>query len=407
MMSGTLPCRLPAASADACEAAPLAPAAEFRWEGEDRAAQLQALTAAQSRSEHRRQRRLARRLHEQLQQLLVAARLQTCLAQRRGGDDGTQQALGQVDHLLDQAMAVSRSLTIDLCPPVLYDLGLVAALEWLGRQFYEKHRLTVVLEADPADEPAPLESRIVLFEAIRELLANVVRHAGTRQAHLRLRRRAPRHIEVVVSDAGCGFALAELPEVVRAGRFGLLGIRERLEYLGGKLELESAPGRGTRVSLCVPRTARAGPPRSSAALSLRAAVAPRSCPRMSEMSTPRIRLLLVDDHAIVREGIASFLLEEPDLEIVAEARDGQEAVALALAVKPDVILMDVTMPHLDGIEATRRIKAQLPTARIIGLSMHDREDLAAAMLNAGASAYLSKDGCADTLVTTIRRICRS
>lgn len=370
---------------------------------QERAAQLQALAAAQTRREHRVRRRLARRLHDQLQQLLVAARMRTGLARRRVADAEMLHALGQIDQLLDESIEVSRSLTQELCPPVLYDMGLVAALEWLVRDLAEKHQLTVVLQAEPADEPTRLELRVVLFEAVRELLMNVVRHAGVRQARVTLRRRAPRHLEILVSDGGRGFALAELPWVIRTGRFGLLGIRERLEFLGGRLELESAPGRGTRATLLVPRTARLGGSRRSIAFAPPAeALMPRRRLAPEETPAAKIRLLLVDDHAIVREGIASFLLEVPDLEIVAEASDGQEAVELALGMRPDVILMDVTMPQMDGIEATRRIKAQLPQVRIIGLSMHDREDLAAAMYQAGASAYLSKNGCADTLVSTIR-----
>ena len=96
----------------------------------------------------------------------------------------------------------------------------------------------------------------------------------------------------------------------------------------------------------------------------------------------KIRVLLADDHAVLRAGITSLLNDEPDIEVVGEACDGQMAVELAADLQPDVILMDVTMPRLNGIEATRRIMAQLPHARIIGLSMHEQESMALAMRNA-------------------------
>jgi DNA-binding NarL/FixJ family response regulator len=95
-------------------------------------------------------------------------------------------------------------------------------------------------------------------------------------------------------------------------------------------------------------------------------------------------------------------MDEPDMEVVGQAADGQEAVELTAMVRPDVVLMDVTMPRLDGIEATRRIKSEMPYVRVIGLSMHEKEDLARAMQEAGAVAYLSKNGCSETLIETIR-----
>ena len=116
----------------------------------------------------------------------------------------------------------------------------------------------------------------------------------------------------------------------------------------------------------------------------------------------KIRVLLVDDHAVLRAGMASLLNEEPDIEVVGEAWDGQMAVELAVELQPDVILMDVTMPRLNGIEATRRIVARLPQTWIIGLSMHDQESMALAMRTAGAKAYLSKDGRCETLIAAIR-----
>jgi DNA-binding NarL/FixJ family response regulator len=116
----------------------------------------------------------------------------------------------------------------------------------------------------------------------------------------------------------------------------------------------------------------------------------------------KIRVLLADDHAVLRAGMTSLLNDEPDIEVVGEACDGQMAVELAVDLQPDVILMDMTMPRLNGIEATRRIIAQLPHVRIIGLSMHEHESVAVAMRKAGAKAYLTKDGHSEALIDAIR-----
>jgi len=120
------------------------------------------------------------------------------------------------------------------------------------------------------------------------------------------------------------------------------------------------------------------------------------------MRRPPIRVLLADDHAILRAGLASLLDEVPDVEIVGQAADGIQAVDLAHALNPDVIVMDVTMPRMNGIEATRKISASLPEIRIIGLSMHTHADMADALHEAGAKVYLTKGGPASDLIKAVR-----
>jgi DNA-binding NarL/FixJ family response regulator len=129
-----------------------------------------------------------------------------------------------------------------------------------------------------------------------------------------------------------------------------------------------------------------------------------SCPASGESGTGDavLRIVLADDHQIMRQGLVSLLEGETDIEVVAEAGDGQEAVALARQHEPHAVVMDVTMPNLNGVEATRQIKQELPKTRIIGLSIHQRVDMADAMRRAGAEAYLTKDGPADDLLAAIR-----
>jgi DNA-binding NarL/FixJ family response regulator len=106
---------------------------------------------------------------------------------------------------------------------------------------------------------------------------------------------------------------------------------------------------------------------------------------------------------VVRQGISALLSFHSDIEMVGEAGDGQEAVEKARQLQPDVILMDINMPVMDGIQATRIIRSELPYIRIIGLSMHDRQDQEDQMKQAGASAYCTKDGSTDALLSAIRR----
>ena len=120
----------------------------------------------------------------------------------------------------------------------------------------------------------------------------------------------------------------------------------------------------------------------------------------------RIRVLVADDHPILREGLTGLLAEEPDIDVVGQAGDGQEALELARRIAPQVVLMDITMPVLNGIDATRQIKAEMPQIRVIALSMHEDQALISAMYKAGADAYLVKSGPSEALVEAIRDLQR-
>ena len=120
----------------------------------------------------------------------------------------------------------------------------------------------------------------------------------------------------------------------------------------------------------------------------------------------KIRLLLADDHTIVRDGIRSLLEDEPDMEVVAEAKDGREAVQMARKHQPDVVLMDVVMPLLNGREATCQIKRECPQIHVLVLTMHENEEYVRQMLAAGAVGYVLKDAAARDLLGAIRAVFR-
>jgi DNA-binding NarL/FixJ family response regulator len=117
-----------------------------------------------------------------------------------------------------------------------------------------------------------------------------------------------------------------------------------------------------------------------------------------------IKVLIADDHQVVREGLRALLEKYPDILVVGEAADGLQATQYAQELEPDVVVMDVAMPGLDGIEATRRIRSACPPTRVIGLSVHGQTQLIAEMLRAGASGYLLKDCAGQGLITAIRAV---
>lgn len=117
-----------------------------------------------------------------------------------------------------------------------------------------------------------------------------------------------------------------------------------------------------------------------------------------------IRILLADDHRLFREGLRSLLKEEADMEVVAEASDGRTAVEQAGELKPDVVAMDISMPDLNGIEATRQIASRVPGTRVLCLSVHSDSRFVEGMLKAGASGYLLKDCANEELIQAIRAV---
>ena len=115
-----------------------------------------------------------------------------------------------------------------------------------------------------------------------------------------------------------------------------------------------------------------------------------------------IKILIADDHQILRQGLRTLLEKEPDLEVVAEADNGRSTVRLARETQPEVIIMDVAMPDMNGIEATRQIISEMPKVKVIALSMYADRRFVANMLKAGASGYLLKDCASEELVRAIR-----
>lgn len=361
-----------------------------------RTEQLGSITSQLIQVEDRERARLARILHDHVQQLLAAASVRVQIARRQTNDAEVSTMLGEVDDLIAQSIAAARSLSVELHPPVL-DSGLVPALDWLARHMEKRCRLSVELRAETSPELAPAP-RVFLFDAVRELLLNVVKHAGVDGCRITLSEAAHRVLTIAVEDKGMGF---DPDKAIRPDasteHSGFRNIREKLVALDGELSVDSRPGHGACVTIRLPieeRVTEALAKPLGDAIGLGEGDADRNAP---------IRVLLVDDHEILRKGIRSLLQSHTDIEVVGEAADGLEAVDLARRLVPHVVIMDLSMPRLDGIEATRAIVQERPETRVIGLSMRDGDDAAAAMRNAGAFAHVAKGGPPESLITVIRR----
>ena len=389
---------------------------------------LRQLASELTIAEQRERRRIATDLHDYLAQLLVCARLKVTQSRVRMEDAEVDGWLGESDDILQQALTYTRSLVAQLTPMALHEFGLAAALKWLADQMRQQYQLSVQVDVQPGLSPTlPEDQSVLIFQSIRELLINVAKHARVDQAAIRMEQREGRLV-IAVMDEGLGSDQTSRSPGTLSSKFGLFSIGERMRALGGTFEFRSTPGKGTKATLTVPVTAPDAEsggqkpehqPKSMArpepdveysqvraqksAFGGGAELVRQKDPHDDKL---RIRVLLVDDHALVRNGLSSVLRYRTDLQVVGEAADGQEAVDLATALKPDVVVMDVNMPRMDGVEASRRIKRELPGTVVIGLSMHEGGQHESAMRESGAAAYLTKDSAADRLIETILR-CRA
>ena len=363
---------------------------------------LRRLAKELTSAEQRERRRLAAILHDGLQQLLVAAKIRVGQARSQAVDSATAATLEGVSDMVDQAVDSSRDLTRQLRPPVLYEGGLMPALRWLVEELYRLHGLHVTLDGEEAIFPLDDDTKALLFETVRELLFNVVKHAGVNEALVRVRQNGQR-LHVAVQDKGAGFdvdAVAWEQDPKQPG-VGLFSVRERLAALGGEVTLKSVAGEGTRIELRVPLAEVAeDAPRALHTETLSPAAA-RPLGGGAADANRQVRILVVDDHPIVREGITNVLANDARLAVIGEAVDGVDAIAAVEHHQPDVVLIDVNMPRMNGVEATREIRGRWPDVRIVALSVDDNEAMVRAMINAGAAVFVSKSDDAEQMIDAV------
>jgi signal transduction histidine kinase/ActR/RegA family two-component response regulator len=367
---------------------------------ERRTLQLNRLASQLTLAEQTVRKQLASTLHDGLQQLLFSAGITLDQAVKPSSQDDQVELLQRARSIVKEAVEAARTLSLNLFPAVLHVGGLPAALSWLARRTQEQYGIVVNVTADPHANSEASDVRILLFEAVRELLFNAVKHARVDQVDVSLALGPGNTIHIMVSDEGVGFdptATLHDRNQPQAG-LGLFSIQERLAFLGGHLDIQSAPGKGSRFTLTLPRTGFARltiddtePPRLDTDRQDRPIY--NAVPGTSKA----LRILIADDHAVVRAGLRELLSERPELRVVGLAANGFEAISQAKTLQPDVILMDVAMPEKNGIEATQEIHGTLPHIQIVGLSTFCDETTERAMLEAGAQAYFSKTESTDRL----------
>jgi signal transduction histidine kinase/CheY-like chemotaxis protein len=360
--------------------------------------QLRSLAVDLSRAEECARQQLATDLHDNLAQLLALAKM------KLQGDPQARasfKAFDAIKELLDEALTYTRSVMADLRPPFLSDAhDLQRAISWVVERL-QRRGLQVRVQSETEPIVLQEEALTVTYQTIHELLFNVLKHAQTLEATLILRRHND-CLEAVVMDEGAGFEAQGSDVAPKEGGFGLLNVRERVELLGGRLEISSRINGGTCAKLVMPLQGHHARPHLTrtppAQVSGRLA---DSFEPSGETAADMARIILADDHQMVREGLRSIIEGQPGMRVVAEASDGEMAINAVRRLRPDVIVMDINMPKMNGLEATREIKAEFPEITVIGLSTQDDVKMALAMRKAGGSGYVSKEEAAEHLVVMI------
>jgi PAS domain S-box-containing protein len=213
--------------------------------------QLRSLASELSLTEARERKRIASDLHDRIGQALSLTRIKLGTL-KAGTNSGKKIAsIEETIRLIEVTIKEVRTLIFELSSPLLYEVGLIAALEQLAEQLQDQHGILIFLEDDGRPKPLNIDGSIVLFQAVRELMLNVVKHAAAHQVRVSLSRHND-SIEITVQDDGVGFRVSSAAfKPGSQGGYGLFSIRERLEYLGGTLRVESTPGRGTRAALAL------------------------------------------------------------------------------------------------------------------------------------------------------------
>ncbi|MGE6539388.1 response regulator [Bacillus luti] len=251
-------------------------------------------------------------------------------------------------------------------------LPLAVTLQQLTEEFKKHAKVNVRTRIIGEEYMASKQSKMTLYRSLQESLTNAVRHGHSTEIIVSLHFE-PQQIRLDVQDNGCGV------EEWKDG-FGLTAMKERVSQSQGRVIVYSKKGEGTLIS-CV-------------------------LPKQVQLSNEQIRLCIVDDHSFIRESLHTILDGQEDLQVVGMAEDGERAMELCERLKPDVVLMDLEMPNLDGIHATKMIKEKWPDIRVLILSTFQNTERAKEIIRNGADGYLLKSIDSRELAESIRLVYR-
>ena len=321
-------------------------------------------------------RSVSRELHDEFGQILTAIGALLIRAEKKGlpKDSLFCKDLLEVREIAQESLGKVRTLSHALHPTILDDHGLEKAIEWHASRYEKQTNITVHYKKTGSLGKVADTTAVHVFRIVQEALNNVARHAGVHEALLRAAY-SNGSMRLEVEDHGVGFS----PLDVKHG-LGLVAMRERAELVGG-FDRVRAACRG-RNALGNQNPVKEGQHRMS----------------------DKIRVLLADDHVLVRRGFRRILEDDDDIEIVAEASNGKEAVELSERILPNVVVMDLYMPDMDGVQATMQIRKRCAGTNVLVLSMYADANYVRNALAAGAMGYMLKNAIELDLVAGVREV---
>jgi CheY-like chemotaxis protein len=346
---------------------------------------------------------MARDLHDTTGQELAVLVMSLRHLEENIGRPGmdARKSISQAAEIAQKVNDEIRTLSYMLHPPLLDQMGLGSALKWYVEGFAQRSgvQMRLVLPADLC-RFAP-EKEVALFRVAQEGLANVLRHSGSKSARIVVCASID-EVEIKVQDEGRGIPASQIRSLAsNSGEnlgVGIPGLRERIHQFGGKLEIVSNHA-GTTLLASVPIEPSAGE-----ILPLLGQPAGQSKARRAVHPNGRNRILIVDDHEVMRRGIRGLLESYTDLEICGEAKDGSEAVHKARELDPDLIILDLNMPGTGGLAAANRLQQFESRAKILVFTTHSFPGLERTLRSAGIRGMVSKLNAERDLLRGIRAI---
>jgi PAS domain S-box-containing protein len=319
----------------------------------------------------------------------------------------------EIDRLLQESIDLSndvnkeiRTLSYLLHPPLLDELGLPSAVEWFAQGFENRTGIHVAVDVPSHFVRLAPDAEVALFRIVQESLANVHRYSGSSAAFVRARSDGG-EVRLEIGDFGKGM----VQETKKANRsspaplgVGIQGMKERLRQLSGRLEISSQIGKGTLVTAILPssnRKTEISEPYQSSEIHI---VQPEPMEVHVDNDSWRRRILIADDHDVLRRGIRTMLESDPSLEVCGEAVDGKDALEKTLAQAPDLVILDINMPIMNGLDVLRQIVRHRPQTKVLAFSVHDSKQIVEEILAAGAHSYLSKATAGQNLVHEVREL---
>ena len=330
--------------------------------------------------------RIARELHDQMGQQLTALKLGLESLEGPGPLGEGESRHDRLRQMLELTRRIGHDMhriAWELGPAALDELDLPTALSSYAEEWSGHSHVPIQFHCSgPWETRLSSQVETTLYRVVQEALTNVAKHARADRLSLILNRRDDQLL-AIVEDDGVGFdAENGMPPGRSEPRLGLIGMKQRVEAVGGVIQVEF--NAWTRHDGLRPSS--------------------RAARRREVIPMGKLRILLADDHGVVREGLKSLINAQPDLEVIGEACDGLSACQKATELRPEVVVMDVSMPGLTGDQATAQLKQACPDVKVLALTVHEDKNHLRKMLKAGASGYILKLATGEEFIRAVRAV---